>query len=78
MSKPAVTYTASAGPITGRKFVCKRCDRVYAYPKTGERPIRCECGWWYYNDGAALREAFWQRIAPYRMPPDFPHLFGEV
>jgi len=51
---------------------------VYAYPKTGERPIRCECGWWYYNDGAALREAFWQRIAPYRMPPDFPHLFGEV
>ena len=40
-----------------QKFVCKRCKRDYPYPQAGERPIRCECGWWYYNDGAPIREA---------------------
>ena len=44
-------------------------------PQPGERPIRCECGWWYYNDGVAIRETYWQRIAPYRVPPALAHLF---
>ncbi|HUZ49568.1 MAG TPA: hypothetical protein VMW12_07515 [Candidatus Dormibacteraeota bacterium] len=75
MSQNPITYTSSAKPIGSKALVCKRCQRKYAYPHPGERPIRCECGWWYYNDGAALREAYWQRIEPYRMPPDFAHLF---
>ncbi len=54
-------------------FTCKRCKRVYAYPQPGQRPIRCECGWWYENVGGKISEAFWQRIDPYRMPP--PKLF---
>jgi hypothetical protein len=58
-----------------KQFVCKRCKRVYGYPQAGERPIRCECGWWYYNDGASIREAFWQRIEPYRVPQDLVHMF---
>ncbi|MGC2129416.1 MAG: hypothetical protein WA629_04880 [Candidatus Aquilonibacter sp.] len=58
-----------------KQFVCKRCKRAYAYPQAGERPIRCECGWWYYNDGAFIREAFWQRIEPYRVPKDLERMF---
>ncbi|HUA07870.1 MAG TPA: hypothetical protein VMA98_01255 [Candidatus Acidoferrales bacterium] len=58
-----------------KQFVCKRCKRTYPYPQPGARPIRCECGWWYYNDGAAMREIFWQRIEPYRTPKDFVALF---
>lgn len=50
-------------------FTCKRCKRVYAYPQPGQRPIRCECGWWYENVGGRISEAFWQRIDPYRVPP---------
>jgi hypothetical protein len=46
----AVTYTA-APDLTGPRFTCSRCRRVYAYPTDPEKPIRCECGWWYYNDG---------------------------
>ncbi len=76
MSDTAITYT-SAKPIQGKKFVCKRCKRAYGYPVAGARPIRCECGWWYYNDGATIREAYWQRIEPYRMPPSFARLFHE-
>jgi hypothetical protein len=70
----AVTYTAEE-PIQGKKFVCKRCKREYAYPQPGERPIRCECGWWYFNDGAGIREVYYQRIESYRTPPDVLRLF---
>jgi len=73
----AVTYTSSAPSIEGRKFVCKRCGREYLYPQAGERPIRCECGWWYYNDGVKVREAYWQRIEPYRTPRSIARLFNE-
>ena len=69
MADPAVTYTASSPAIEGKSFVCKRCKREYNYPHPGERPIRCECGWWYENAGGKIKEAFWQRIEPYRDPP---------
>jgi hypothetical protein len=58
-----------------KRFICKRCKRVYPPLLEGARPIRCECGWWYYNDGAAIREAFWQRIEPYRTPKNVFALF---
>lgn len=70
----AVTYSAGT-PIEGRKFVCKRCKREYAYPQPGDRPIRCECGWWYLNDGNRIREVYNQRIEPYRTPRDVRALF---
>lgn len=63
-----VTYTSSVQPIAGKKFVCKRCKREYNYPKPGARPIRCECGWWYYNQAGTILERYWQRIEPYRTP----------
>ncbi len=69
-----VTFTP-APPIEGKKFVCKRCKRAYPYPESGDRPIRCECGWWYYNDGGGIRETYNQRIEPYRTPGDFHRLF---
>lgn len=69
MADPAVTYTSSAKPIAGRKFVCKRCKREYNYPESGGPPIRCECGWWYENDHGTINERYWQRIEPYREPP---------
>ncbi len=75
MADPGVTYTAEPA-IAGKKLVCKRCHRVYAYPEAKSRPIRCECGWWYYNDGFVLREAYWQRIDPYRVPPALMALFA--
>jgi hypothetical protein len=59
-----------------KNFACKRCRRKYPYPAPGDRPIRCECGWWYYNDGVAIRESFQQRIEPYRAPGDLRHLFA--
>jgi hypothetical protein len=65
----AITYTAEA-PIQGKTFVCKRCKRVY------ERPIRCECGWWYFNDGNGIRETYCQRIEPYRTPSNVRGLFA--
>jgi hypothetical protein len=76
MADTAVTYTP-APPIEGRTFVCKRCKRSYAYPAKDARPIRCECGWWYYNDGRTIHEAYNQRIEPYRTPPadDFHKIF---
>jgi hypothetical protein len=73
MAEEAVTYTSSARPA-GKQFVCKRCKRVYNYPQPGDPPIRCECGWWYENVHGEIREAFWQRIEPYRDPP--PRLFN--
>ena len=73
----AITYTSSAPQVGEKKFVCKRCKREYAYPQAGARPIRCECGWWYYNDGAAIQEAYWQRIEPYRTPPQLKTLFND-
>lgn len=75
MADQAVTYTSSMEQVVGKKLVCRRCHREYNYPAAGARPIRCECGWWYYNDGVKLREAYWQRIMPYRMPPAFEKLF---
>jgi hypothetical protein len=75
MADQAVTYTG-APAIAGKKLVCKRCHRVHAYPSAGDRPVRCECGWWYYNDGVALREAYWQRLEPYRTPPSIASLFA--
>ncbi len=69
------TWTSSMPAVEEKKFVCKRCKRVYPYPQAGGRPIRCECGWWYYNDGLAMREVFWQRLAPYRVPPELRHFF---
>ena len=69
-----VTFTP-APPIEGRKFTCKRCKRVYPYPEPRDRPIRCECGWWYYNDGGAIRETYYQRIEPYRTPRNLQRLF---
>jgi len=46
----AVTYTAAPNP-GGPQFTCSRCHRTYAYPADHGKPIRCECGWWYYNVG---------------------------
>jgi hypothetical protein len=69
MADNPVTYTSSMKPITGKKFVCKRCKREYSYPLDGGPPIRCECGWWYENDHGAIKERYWQRIEPYREPP---------
>lgn len=46
----AQTYTA-APAISGPTFTCSRCRRVYAYPIDHGKPIRCECGWWYFNLG---------------------------
>ncbi|MBV8244857.1 MAG: hypothetical protein JOZ38_02950 [Candidatus Eremiobacteraeota bacterium] len=59
----ALTYT-STPPIEGRKFRCKRCGRVYAYPEDNGRPVMCECGWWYWNQGGHIVEQFRQRIDP--------------
>jgi hypothetical protein len=70
----AITYTPDT-PIEGRRFTCKRCQRVYAYPEANDRPIRCECGWWYYNDGAGIRESYQQRLEPYRTPANLRALF---
>ncbi len=75
MAQSPVTYTSSMQPIEGKKLVCKRCKRVYNYPEPGARPIRCECGWWYYNDGARVREAYWQRLEGYKMPGDLRRMF---
>ena len=58
-----------------KTFVCKRCKREYAYPEPGNPPIKCECGWWYENVRGKIREAFWERIDPYRDPP--PTLFSK-
>ncbi|MGB8520281.1 MAG: hypothetical protein WCD38_08985 [Candidatus Tumulicola sp.] len=69
-----VTFTP-APPIEGRTFVCKRCKRVYPYPEPGDRPIRCECGWWYVNEGSGIRETYYQRIESYRTPRDLRRLF---
>jgi hypothetical protein len=58
----AITYTAqrtTAGPT----FTCPRCKRVYAFPRVEDKPIRCECGWWYTNVGhSEIVEAFHPRI----------------
>ena len=57
-----VTYTGQ-GPIVGPTFECPRCERVYAYPQEHDRPIRCECGWWYTNIGhSTIVEEFRPRI----------------
>jgi len=58
---PATTYTAAA-EIQGRRFTCKRCLRVYPYPKDQGAPVRCECGWWYTNRGGRMLEEFRPRI----------------
>jgi hypothetical protein len=61
-SPAAVTYT-DAGPIAGPSFTCPRCDRVYPYPQDHGAPVRCECGWWYTNEGhGRIIEEFRPRI----------------
>jgi len=40
MAETPVTYTSSAKPVGTKKFVCKRCKRVYNYPEEGGPPIR--------------------------------------
>ncbi len=58
----AVTYT-SQNPIAGPIFTCPRCKRTYPYPADMDRPIRCECGWWYRNLGhGKIIEEFHPRI----------------
>jgi len=47
---PSNTYTG-APVTTGPLFTCSRCARVYPYPRDNGAPVRCECGWWYYNLG---------------------------
>ncbi len=62
VSEPPVTYTASQA-FAGPKFTCSRCKREYPYPQDGDRPIRCECGWWYTNIGHSdIVEEFHPRI----------------
>jgi hypothetical protein len=64
------TYTparTAAGPL----FTCPRCKRTYPYPHDYERPIRCECGWWYTNVGhGSIVEEFRPRIGG--SDPDAP------
>lgn len=62
--------------VEGKKFVCKRCQREYPYPAVDARPIRCECGWWYFNDGVAIRESYQQRLEMYRTPKSVRDLFS--
>jgi hypothetical protein len=58
----AITYTGQE-PIHGDKFQCPRCNRVYPFPQEHERPVRCECGWWYTNVGRGkIVEEFHPRI----------------
>jgi uncharacterized C2H2 Zn-finger protein len=58
----AVTYTPEDKPA-GPTFTCPRCHRVYPYPRDHDRPIRCECGWWYRNVGeGTIIEEFKPRI----------------
>lgn len=58
----AITYTADEA-VGGPQFTCPRCKRIYAYPKAGEKPIRCECGWWYtFLRHDYIREEFHPRI----------------
>ena len=68
------TYTpqeATPGPT----FTCPRCQRSYPYPHDYDRPIRCECGWWYTNVGhGAIVEEFRPRIGG--SAPDAPQ-YGE-
>jgi hypothetical protein len=58
----SVTYTPQNLP-GGPTFKCSRCHRVYPYPCDHEKPIRCECGWWYRNLGEGkIIEEFHSRI----------------
>jgi hypothetical protein len=58
----AITYTAQR-QAGGPTFTCPRCQRVYPYPRREDRPIRCECGWWYTNVGhEEIVEEFKPRI----------------
>lgn len=63
----AVTYTSDE-PISGPTFTCKRCSRVYPFPKPGDRAIRCECGWKYENENGVIHEAFKTRIGGANKP----------
>jgi hypothetical protein len=58
----AITYTAQRG-VPGPTFTCPRCARVYPFPRAHDKPIRCECGWWYTNVGhSEIVEEFKPRI----------------
>ncbi|HEV3156922.1 MAG TPA: hypothetical protein VGZ00_06200 [Candidatus Baltobacteraceae bacterium] len=60
VAAPAVTYTERK--LTGPTVTCKRCARVHAYPRPDDKPIRCECGWWYRNVGGEIVEEFRPRL----------------
>lgn len=60
-SPPIKTYTARP-PLGGQTLTCRRCGRVHAFPHPGDRPIRCECGWWYVNRNGRIEEYFKPRI----------------
>jgi hypothetical protein len=60
-SPPVKTYTARPA-IAGAKMTCRRCARVYAFPRPGDPPIRCECGWVYVNNDGRIEEHFKSRI----------------
>ena len=61
-SAAAITYTP-ANRVEGPTFTCPRCDRVYPYPPANGAPVRCECGWWYTNNGRGrIAEEFRPRI----------------
>lgn len=61
-TKPARTYTAARGRVTGPKLTCSRCGRTYPFPEPGSPPIKCECGWWYENADGLIREEFHSRL----------------
>jgi hypothetical protein len=56
-----VTYTAQDA-LQGKTLTCKRCGRVHPYPQAGGAPVRCECGWWYENDGGRIVDEFKPRL----------------
>ncbi len=59
----AQTYTSGeAEEIQGLKLTCKRCKREYHLPDDGEKPVRCECGWWYQNVNGTIKESFHHRF----------------
>ena len=60
-SPPPRTYAAQP-PITGPKLTCPRCGRVYAFPRPGEQPVYCECGWYYRNVEGRIEEDFRPRF----------------
>jgi hypothetical protein len=60
-SPEARTYTPQ-DKIEGPTMTCSRCGRIHKYPRSGDPPIRCECGWWYSTVDGTLVEEFKSRL----------------